>query len=68
VASGRTANFHTIGIFESFSGPNSLPCRRSTRRRIEMTGTERDTIKYRTAIPQIAQMLVDEIARVLRKT
>jgi hypothetical protein len=44
VARGQTAHFHTIGIFETFSGPNSIPHRASTWRCIEMNGTAQTVI------------------------
>ena len=36
---GQTAHFHTIGVYETFSGPDSIPHRPSTWRCIEMSGT-----------------------------
>jgi hypothetical protein len=44
VARGQTAHFHTVGIYETFSGPNSIPHRPSTWRCIEMTGTAQSVI------------------------
>jgi hypothetical protein len=44
VAKGQTAHFHTVGIYETFSGPNSVPHRPSTWRCIEMTGTAQSVI------------------------
>jgi hypothetical protein len=44
VARGQTAHFHTVGIYETFSGPNSVPHRPSTWRCIEMTGTAQNVI------------------------
>jgi hypothetical protein len=44
VARGQTAHFHTVGIYETFSGPNSVPHRPSTWRCIEMTGTAQRVI------------------------
>lgn len=41
---GHTAHFHTIGIFETFSGPDSIPNRLSTWRCIEMSGTAESVI------------------------
>lgn len=38
-AADQTVNFRTVGIYETFSGPNSVPRRPSTWRCIEMTGT-----------------------------
>jgi hypothetical protein len=39
VPEGQTAHFHTIGVYEMFSGPDSIPHRPSTWRCIEMSGT-----------------------------
>ena len=39
VPSGQKAHFHTIGIYETFSGPNSIPHRPSTWRSVELHGT-----------------------------
>ena len=44
VARGETAHFHTIGVYETFSGPNSVPHRPSAWRCIEMTGTAQNVI------------------------
>jgi len=44
VEKGQTAHFHTIGIYEMFSGPNSIPHRPSTWRCIEMSGTAESVI------------------------
>ena len=44
VPRGQTKHFHTIGIFETFSGPNSVPRRPSTWRCIEMNGTAQTVI------------------------
>jgi hypothetical protein len=44
VARNHTAHFHTIGVFETFSGPNSIPHRPSTWRCIEMRGTAENVI------------------------
>jgi hypothetical protein len=44
VARGQTAHFYTVGIYETFSGPNSVPHRPSTWRCIEMTGTAENVI------------------------
>jgi hypothetical protein len=44
VPSGETAHFHTIGIYEMFSGPDSIPHRPSTWRCIEMSGTAQTVI------------------------
>jgi len=44
VAHGQTAHFHTVGVYETFSGPNSVPHRPSTWRCIEMTGTAQSVI------------------------
>jgi hypothetical protein len=44
VPSGETTHFHTIGIYEMFSGPDSIPRRPSTWRCIEMSGTAQNVI------------------------
>jgi len=44
VAREQTAHFYTVGIFETFSGPDSVPHRPSTWRCIEMTGTAQSVI------------------------
>jgi hypothetical protein len=44
VAPGQTAHFHTVGVYETFSGPDSVPHRPSTWRCIEMTGTAQSVI------------------------
>ena len=44
VARGQTAHFHTVGIYETFSGPDSIPRRPSTWRCIEMVGTAQNVI------------------------
>jgi hypothetical protein len=44
VARGQTAHFHTVGVYETFSGPNSVPHRPSTWRCIEMSGTAQSVI------------------------
>jgi hypothetical protein len=44
IAQGYTAHFHTVGVYETFSGPNSVPHRPSTWRCIEMTGTAQSVI------------------------
>jgi hypothetical protein len=44
VARGHTAHFHTIGVYETFSGPNSVPHRPSTWRCIELSGTAQSVI------------------------
>lgn len=44
VARGQTAHFHTIGVYETFSGPNSILHRPSTWRCIEMNGTAQSVI------------------------
>ena len=41
---GKTAHFCTVGIYEMFSGPNSIPHRPSTWRCIEMSGTAESVI------------------------
>lgn len=44
VQSGQTAHFHTVGTYETFSGPDSIPHRPSTWRSIEMTGSAQSVI------------------------
>jgi hypothetical protein len=44
VASGQTADFCSVGVYETFSGPDSIPHRPSTWRCIEMTGTAQSVI------------------------
>ena len=44
VAAGQTAQFHTVGIYETFTGPGSIPHRPSTWRCIEMGGTAETVI------------------------
>jgi|SRR5215469_1813914 len=44
VARNQTAHFHTIGAFEKFSGPHSIPHRPSTWHCIEMHGTAENVI------------------------
>jgi hypothetical protein len=44
VARGQTADFNSIGVYETFSGPDSVPRRPSTWRCIEMTGTAQSVI------------------------
>jgi len=44
VKQGQTAHFHTIGVYELFSGPNSVPHRPSTWRCIELSGTAQSVI------------------------
>ena len=44
VARGQTANFNSIGVYETFSGPDSVPRRPSTWRCIEMSGTAQSVI------------------------
>jgi hypothetical protein len=41
---GQTAHFHTVGVYETYSGPDSIPHRPSTRRCIEMSGTAESVI------------------------
>jgi hypothetical protein len=41
---GQTAHFHTAGVYETFSGPDSVPHRPSTWRCIEMSGTAESVI------------------------
>ena len=44
VPRGETAHFHTVGLYEMFSGPDSVPHRPSTWRCIEMSGTAQTVI------------------------
>jgi hypothetical protein len=44
VARGQKAHFHTVGIYETFGGPDSIPHRPSTWRCIEMAGTAESVI------------------------
>ena len=44
VPRGQTAHFHTIGVYETFSGPDSVPHRPSAWRCIEMNGTAQSVI------------------------
>jgi hypothetical protein len=44
VAKGQTALFHTIGVYETFSGPDSIPHRPATWRCIELNGTAQSVI------------------------
>jgi hypothetical protein len=44
VARGQTAHFCTVGVYETFSGPDSIPHRPATWRCIEMTGTAESVI------------------------
>lgn len=39
VPQGQTADFKTVGVYETFSGPDSIPHRPTTWRCIEMKGT-----------------------------
>ena len=41
---GQTAHFHTVGVYETYSGPDSIPHRPSTWRCIEMSGTAESVI------------------------
>jgi hypothetical protein len=41
---GQTAHFHTVGVYETFSGPDSTPHRPSTWRCIEMSGAAESVI------------------------
>jgi hypothetical protein len=43
VARGQTAHFRTVGVYETFSGPDSVLCRPSWRC-IEMIGTSQSVI------------------------
>jgi hypothetical protein len=44
VLSGQTGHFHSIGVYETFSGPDSIPHRPSTWRCIELSGTAQTVI------------------------
>ena len=44
VPEGQTAHFHTVGVYELFRGPNSIPHRPSTWRCIELGGTAQTVI------------------------
>jgi hypothetical protein len=44
VERGQTTHFCTVGVYETFSGPNSVPHRPSTWRCIEMAGTAQSVI------------------------
>jgi hypothetical protein len=44
VAKDKTVTFHTVGVYETFSGPDSIPRRPSTWRCIEMVGTAQSVI------------------------
>jgi hypothetical protein len=44
VPRGQTAHFCTVGVYETFSGPDSIPHRPATWRCIEMTGTAESVI------------------------
>jgi hypothetical protein len=39
LAPGQTVHFHTVGVYERFSGPDSLPHREPSWRCIELHGT-----------------------------
>jgi hypothetical protein len=41
---GQTAHFHTVGVYETYSGPDSIPHRPSTWRCFEMSGTAESVI------------------------
>ena len=44
VPEGQTAHFPAVGVYEMFSGPNSIPHRPSTWRCIELGGTAQTVI------------------------
>jgi hypothetical protein len=44
VAQGHTANFQSAGVYETFTGPNSIPHRPSTWRCIDLAGTAQSVI------------------------
>ena len=41
---GQPAHFHTVGVYETYSGPDSIPHRPSIWRCIEMSGTAESVI------------------------
>jgi hypothetical protein len=44
VTHGHNAHFRTVGVYEMYSGPNSVPRRPSTWRCIEMNGTAENVL------------------------
>jgi hypothetical protein len=44
VPAGQTAHFHSVGIYETFSGPDSVPHRPSTWRATSLSGTAQSVI------------------------
>ena len=44
VAPGQVAHFHSVGVYERFAGPNSVPRRPSTWTSIELRGTAQGAI------------------------
>jgi hypothetical protein len=44
VPMGQTVSFHTVGVYETFGGPDSIPHRPTTWRCIEMHGTAQTII------------------------
>ena len=44
VPSGQAGHFLSVGVYETFSGPDSIPHRPSTWRCIDMTGTAQTVI------------------------
>jgi hypothetical protein len=44
VARGQTAQFHSVGVYETFAGPDSIPHRPTAWRCIEMRGTAQTVI------------------------
>jgi len=44
VKNGQTAHFHSVGVYELFSGPDSVPHRPWTWRSIELQGTAQSVI------------------------
>lgn len=44
VPAGQTAQFHTVGVYDTFAGPNSIPHRPPAWRCIEMHGTAQTVI------------------------
>ncbi len=44
VPAGKTESFSTVGVYETFSGPDSIPHRPSTWRSIDLSGTAQTVI------------------------
>jgi hypothetical protein len=45
VAAGQTAYFHSVGIYETFSGPDSVPHLPTTWRALALAGTAQSVIE-----------------------